>query len=343
MPASPLNSTDIQIDLLARAIEGRPNAAELFYKLAETHWRAGDLRGYATFFHRAYLLQPSVRALLPTDEILGRKESAMDMRGRARALIDQGVIYSSVISALAIAEAELGNRQTVKYVMDYDRFLRWKAIDAPAGMTVEAFNRAVADELKLNMIFYDTPKRAIRHAWRNDVLQRAETPALNMLMQVLRQEASEYLKSLPLDAEHPFTVSRPAEFEVGGWGVVSNGASYHEPHVHPRAWATGVYYVVQPEISRAPGSSSGWLHLGPPPELDGSASDDWERRRIEPTPGGLVLMPGYFWHKTEPMGVDQERICVAFEIRPLELALRERFIRLTIVTTATLLLEIRQI
>ncbi len=31
-------------------------------------------------------------------------------------------------------------------------------------------------------------------------------------------------------------------------------------------------------------------------------------------------MPGYFVHDTEPMGVDEERICIAFDILPLELA-----------------------
>jgi hypothetical protein len=33
-------------------------------------------------------------------------------------------------------------------------------------------------------------------------------------------------------------------------------------------------------------------------------------------------MPGYFYHQTQPMKVEEERICVAFEICSTELRLR---------------------
>jgi hypothetical protein len=31
-------------------------------------------------------------------------------------------------------------------------------------------------------------------------------------------------------------------------------------------------------------------------------------------------MPAYFYHGTQPMGVDEERICIAFDVVPRELA-----------------------
>lgn len=99
---------------------------------------------------------------------------------------------------------------------------------------------------------------------------------------------------------------------------MSNGASYHKSHIHPYAWASGVYYVVEPPISRKPGSRHGWLQVGPPEDLAGQQG--WSERLIAPTPGRLVLMPGYFYHCTRPMGVDEERICVAFDVVPWELA-----------------------
>jgi hypothetical protein len=40
-----------------------------------------------------------------------------------------------------------------------------------------------------------------------------------------------------------------------------------------RAWATGVYFVVQPEVSRATGSDIGWLRIGPGASLGDSARD----------------------------------------------------------------------
>ena len=40
---------------------------------------------------------------------------------------------------------------------------------------------------------------------------------------------------------------------------------------------------------------------------------------IEPARGSFILMPAYFFHQTEPMGVDEERICIAFETQHAEL------------------------
>jgi Putative 2OG-Fe(II) oxygenase len=40
---------------------------------------------------------------------------------------------------------------------------------------------------------------------------------------------------------------------------------------------------------------------------------------IAPEPGTLVLMPAYFYHDPSPIGVDQERICIAFDVVPTEL------------------------
>jgi putative 2-oxoglutarate-Fe(II)-dependent oxygenase superfamily protein len=310
-----------QIDLLSHAIEGRPDAAALFHKLAEAHWRARDYPGYATYFRRGYMLKPVGTIPAEFEPSVDRKNLTAELRDRANRLIEQGVIYASVIADLALAEAQSGNSAAVEYLVDYDRFLRRGIIDPPDGSSLEAFNRALADEIKSNLKFHDTSERAIRHGWRFDGLRRAETPALRTLMHLLRRHVSAYMDGLPDDPTHPFVASRPANYNIDGWAVVSDGTSYHRPHMHPYAWATGVYYVVQPEVSRTPGSDRGWLRIvGPPADADGVAHNNWEcRRLIEPAAGSFVLMPAYFWHETKPMDIDQERICVAFEIQPSEL------------------------
>jgi hypothetical protein len=263
------------------------------------------------------LLDPTVPTLaFSTDDL------TTEIRDRARALVDRGVTYARVVAALAVAEARLGNAEAVRYLMDYERFMRLGTIDLPNGMPTDEFNRALAAEIKSNLKYYDHPSdRAIRRAWRFDGFHRADTPALRMLTDVLYRHAAHYTDCLGADSNHPFIASRPKDFAVAGWAVYSDGASYHKPHVHSRAWVTGVYYVVQPDVSRVAGSHRGWLRVGPPPALEQAVIDCWPTRLIEPASGSFIIMPGYFWHDTEPMGIDQERICVAFEVQPLELAL----------------------
>lgn len=43
-----------------------------------------------------------------------------------------------------------------------------------------------------------------------------------------------------------------------------------------------------------------------------------EECRVRPVPGLIVRMPGYFSHRTVPLGTKQRRVCVAFEIYPAE-------------------------
>ncbi len=41
--------------------------------------------------------------------------------------------------------------------------------------------------------------------------------------------------------------------------------------------------------------------------------------RSSPLPGRLVLMPGYFYHGTQPTLSEEARVCVAFNVVPKEL------------------------
>lgn len=60
------------------------------------------------------------------------------------------------------------------------------------------------------------------------------------------------------------------------------------------------------------GNSVGSRFLGDRWPAAGDAAACW----IQPEPGKIVLMPSYFHHRTVPLGVEQRRICVAFEIYP---------------------------
>src|ERR1700734_2868423 len=140
-------AADANIELLARAIATQPNAAELYYELAEAHWRSGDTEGYATFVHHAYLA--SANKPIDTGREFRSAKNDRERRDRARALIRHGIAYTPVVAALAIAEAPLGNGAVVKYLMD-QRFLRVGTGEPPRLTPLQAFNRAVADEIKSN-------------------------------------------------------------------------------------------------------------------------------------------------------------------------------------------------
>lgn len=306
-----------RVALLRQAVRTQPQSAPLLCELSAVLANAGEAREAASLFCQAYLSQPRICAkALASAEFA----DAGKLRDYARVLIDNGVAYSMVIAALAIGEARSGNRAAVQLLVDYDRLFRSSIMQPPDGYDQESFCRALADEIKSDLTFDDAPpNRAIRRAWHHS-LTRTALPTCRAWLQAVRREVDRYIAALP-ETDHPFSASRPAEYVLNAWGLVSDGASYHAPHIHVRAWLSGVFYVVRPPVSRDADRRCGWLEVGPPEELYGvSTAHGWGARTIEPEPGCLVLMPGYFFHGTHPMGVDQERICIAVDVVPVELA-----------------------
>jgi hypothetical protein len=310
-----------KIALLRQAVRAQPQSAALLCELSEALAESGEEREAANVFRQAYLLEPDA-----CTKALARVGSADagSLRNFSGLLIDNGVAYSPIIAALAIAQARLGNRAEVRRLVDYDRLFRSYIMDPPDGYDQTSFHRALANEIKSDLKFYDAPQnRAIRRAWRHSV-SGSSLPASRAWMQAIRREVDCYIAGLSKVSHHPFPASRPADYVLAACAVVSDGASYHMPHIHPRAWMSGVFYVIRPPVSRDTASRRGWLEVGPPEQRYGaSTAHGWGARTIEPEPGRLVLMPGYFFHGTHPMGADEERICIAFDVMPVELVRKD--------------------
>jgi hypothetical protein len=320
--AEVFNSHDeARVELLRRALAANPQSATLTYRLADALWDCGERDEFAAVFQRAYQLSPEIEPTLAEWTPEAKSRDGRKLRDKAQALIERGIVYSPVVVALAIGNAILGNRTEVERLLDYDRFFQCSRVAIPATSAGDDFFSSLAAEIKAGLRFYDSPDdRAIRKAWRNEAVLRTKTPACKALAAAIRAQVETYIARLPDWPDHPFVASRPRHYVIDGWAVVSGAGGYHEPHIHPHAWMSGVYYVVRPEISRAADTDRGWLRVGPPPKTGLTPECGWQQRIVEPEPGNIVLMPAYFYHDTRPLGVDQERICVAFDVRPIEAA-----------------------
>jgi hypothetical protein len=296
-----------------------PNTPELLFELAEALGETGQNCEAAHVFRQAFLLDPGAFSFPRNATRAGAASELVHMREWVRSLIEQGAIFPPLIAVLAIAEALLGNDAGVRRLIDYDRFFKCQTVPSPEGFQESGFHSALAAEIRSDLRFYDlAERRSIRNGWCNNHITTSVLPASHALTRTLRNHVDRYIAALPEDSDHPFVASRPSQYLLEGWAVVTNGLSHHESHMHPRAWLSGVYYVVRPPASIEAHTDRGWLHVGPPGWIGDLAG--WDTRLVEPAPGNLVLMPGYFFHHTQPMGVNEERICVAFDVLPGEVA-----------------------
>ncbi len=301
-----------RLALLEEASRRQPSAA-LLHTLARLRLDSGDGPSAAAACARAVELGGEGVRIEPVIAASGDGFYPPEVQvQRARTLMEHGFITSVVISQLGRAALALNDQTTIQWLMDYARFFRSGPYDGARRLPL----RRIADIFLASPAWYAEPAdRAIRNASRYDAIsETSESPEIADLARTLRKAAGEYIASLRDGSGdwHPFTASIPVDFAIEAWGVISGRTGYHQSHIHPRAWASGVIYLVAPNSAANSTSRVGWLRVGPPEDLKGG----WEEQWIQPAAGLLVMFPAYFTHETLPMEIDEERICVAFDIVP---------------------------
>ncbi len=286
----------VRIALLREAVARHPTSAAM-RALSGALFEAGSDVEAAARFREAYLQDPS--------EDLSRQAAANPdaVMARTRSLIAHGAGFSPVIAALAIALARVRHDAELASLVDHARLLAVRQLPAVEGWPPGELEAALTAEILGDLTSYDEPpERAIRHAMRNDRLLTSATPVATAFRAALESCVRDYINGLAVDS-HPFAVARPADWVLEGWAVVSTERSHHHSHIHPRAWMSGVYYLVRPDVSYDVNAKHGWLRVAAPTHLGVSPDAHWPEQWIEPVVGRAVLMPAYFFIPGVRVGV----------------------------------------
>jgi hypothetical protein len=214
----------------------------------------------------------------------------------------------------AIALARLGRADDARAIMALAALVQLFVPPPPDGYeSAAAFRAALADEILRNPTLASDPRyRSTRNGRQAANLLQPDGTAIVALIAQIENAVDAYV------AERP-GFPAPAAAELVPWGVVLGSAGFQCPHRHASGWLSGVFYVAAP---KTPGTDRypGHLVLGPPGDDPDCPSKCWGRMEIEPVPGTLLLFPSYVPHGTEPSGIDEDRISVAFDIIPAQAA-----------------------
>tara|TARA_R100001369_G_scaffold37684_1_gene63103 strand:- start:452 stop:1030 length:579 start_codon:yes stop_codon:yes gene_type:complete len=99
------------------------------------------------------------------------------------------------------------------------------------------------------------------------------------------------------------------------WANINPPGGMNQPHIHPNALFSGVYYVKSnPKAGRLkiydprPGAQ-----INMPTRKSGDPGRDlWRDANIEPIPGRIIMFPAWLWHSVEPNQSNSTRISVSF-------------------------------
>lgn len=223
-----------------------------------------------------------------------------------------------ILSSKVVALNEAGDRDGVRFLLDFDRFIRPTRIEVPAGFDGLAdFNKALAHQVCTDpTLEFERAGHATRFGGHTDDLFLDAQGPVAALKELMEGGIEDYMRAMPEDKSHPFLASRPDRWKLTAWAVVMDTGGHQAPHIHLAAWVSGVYYVQLPNIGNLPEQGqAGWIEFGrPQPEF--RCKVEPEVKLFQPEEGLMFLFPSYFYHGTAPIETDEQRISIAFDVIP---------------------------
>jgi uncharacterized protein (TIGR02466 family) len=98
------------------------------------------------------------------------------------------------------------------------------------------------------------------------------------------------------------------------WYIKMRTGGHLSSHIHEEGWISGSLYLAMPP--RAPGALDGAIEFSTDGDDYPRKTDQFPVRAIPPKVGDIVLFPSSLFHRTIPFSADEDRICIAFDIRP---------------------------
>lgn len=281
------------------------------YRQAAFFLVAGQVRQAVGICSRLKELDPNFDSFAEFANLLTWMRPKDRLYPLVHALVDAGGGSALALDLLASAATWAGDAAAARALVDPARFLSTVTVHGADDGDLPLLD----EELGRDLVRYDRPEdRTIRMGWRRNHLEKVDSPVLRRMFGRLARVTKDYLDRLTLDNAHPFAKARPPRLRMKAWGVVSGAETHHLSHLHSTSWVNGVYYVKVPEAVSDAVNKPGWLRVGPDRARGFTTENGWDERWIQPQPGMVVLMPSHFMHETVPLGCDERRICVAFEL-----------------------------
>ncbi len=119
------------------------------------------------------------------------------------------------------------------------------------------------------------------------------------------------------DADCELIQSFPDELDfTSSWYVIMQQGGNLSSHIHEIGWISGAVYLAIPPSDGEEGAFEYGTHGDDYPILPPRTVDDFPIKHTLPKVGDIVLFPSSLFHRTIPFEADEQRICIAFDLRP---------------------------
>ena len=146
-----------------------------------------------------------------------------------------------------------------------------------------------------------------------NLLKRPE-PAFQKLAVLVKQKIAEYREHY---ANENCDLIRyfPREIDFSSsWYLKMKKGGNLGSHIHEEGWISGCVYLKLP--TRDLGSTEAGFEYGTDGDRYPRKHDNFDSHIVVQQVGDIVLFPSSLFHRTIPFTADEERVCVAFDLKP---------------------------
>ncbi|MBL6727857.1 MAG: 2OG-Fe(II) oxygenase family protein, partial [Methylophilaceae bacterium] len=108
------------------------------------------------------------------------------------------------------------------------------------------------------------------------------------------------------------------------WYVRMKKGGHLTSHIHEDGWISGAVYLKIPQHRDA--MEEGAIELSTHGDNYPTEHDNFPRKVILPKEGDVIFFPSSVFHRTIPFNSDEERICIAFDLKPNPELINNNFI-----------------
>jgi uncharacterized protein (TIGR02466 family) len=136
------------------------------------------------------------------------------------------------------------------------------------------------------------------------------------LAELIKQEFQNYkihFEHADCELIHSF----PEQFEfTSSWYVKMRQGGHLNPHIHEIGWVSGAVYLKMPTSEGNEAAFEYGTHGDDYPIRAPKTASDFLTGSTMPNVGDIVLFPSSLFHRTIPFKANEERICIAFDLKP---------------------------
>ncbi|HSN22563.1 MAG TPA: putative 2OG-Fe(II) oxygenase, partial [Methylomicrobium sp.] len=293
-----------------QALAAQPEHGRARYNLGETLCLAGRLNDAITYFEASGFADSKERALqclYKTGQFELFKQRFDHIAANTR---HHSVLLGALATHYATNFGQQNNYNFCKEPMDYVLHTRIDELAAHESSLLQELlqdirHLAIA-ERKQGRLYYGMQSAG-------NLLLRSE-PSFQKLAGLIRQKVEEYRQHFASSREEIIkSFPRRIEF-TSSWYLRMKQGGYLTSHIHEEGWISGCVYLKLPDKNQGHEGSFEY-------SIDGDdyprLHDNFPSRIVDQKVGDLVLFPSSLFHRTIPFHSDQERVCVAFDIKPI--------------------------